>query len=481
MGYSLETAIADLVDNSISAGAVRIDIRFEWNGGDPVVTIIDDGNGIPADRMVEALRFGGAGPHGLRAANDLGRFGLGLKTASLSQCRRLTLASKTGGVLNVMTWDVDHVDRAGGRWEILENEYSGPAAALSDLVARTSGALVVWEKIDFGRAEDRPDRAAFLRDLEQLHFHLDMVFQRYLNGDARKIALTLNSVPVKGWDPFLKAHEATIPFPEQPLQAPGGQVKVQAFVLPHRDRFRSEDEFDRAGGPEGWNSQQGFYVYRAKRLLIAGGWLGLGRGRAWTREEPSRLARIRVDIPNTADRDWRIDVRKSTARPPDAIRSELQRIAEDLRKRAREVFVHRGAYGPRGKGVPVARIWSVKSSGTGSRYVIQRNHDLVSLVRKQLGSNGEMLDSMLDLIERTVPVERVWLDMTEHGPPPRPEDAPEQVLEMVEQAARLVKTFHKAGISFEDAVASICAMDPFDRVADLKTRLERQFRPRKPG
>src|SRR5262249_27183076 len=154
--------------------------------------------------------------------------------------------------------------------------------------------------------------------------HLGMVFHRFIDGDARRIAITISGTPVRAWDPFLQAHEATIPQPAQKIRSPGGTVAVRGFVLPHRDRFHSEAEFDRAGGPDGWNAQQGFYVYRHRRLLSAGGWLGLGGTRAWTREEPSRLARIRIDIPNTADRDWRIDIRKAIARPPDAIRKRLQ-------------------------------------------------------------------------------------------------------------------------------------------------------------
>src|SRR4029078_7598914 len=103
--------------------------------------------------------------------------------------------------------------------------------------------------------------------------------------------------------------------------------------------------------------------YRQKRLLLAGGWLGLGKGRAWTREETSRLARIRIDIANTGDEDWRIDIRKAIARPPDAVRKRLQAIADDIRRRAREVFVHRGVFGPRAKGAGVSRIWQVNADG----------------------------------------------------------------------------------------------------------------------
>src|SRR5262249_31381530 len=186
---------------------------------------------------------------------------------------------------------------------------------------------------------------------------------------------------------------------------------VQGFGLPHRDRFRTEAQFTEAGGPEGWNAQQGFYVYRQRRLLSAGGWLGLGGTRTWTREEPSRLARIRIDIPNTADRDWRIDNRKALAPPPDATRKRLQKIADGGRRKAREVFVHRGLFGARTKDAEVSRIWQINGDGAARRYTISRNHALIRLLVEHLGKRADLLEAALDLLERTVPVERVWLDV----------------------------------------------------------------------
>lgn len=347
VGYSLETAVADLIDNSIAAGANTVDVQLDWNDGRPTVWIRDDGSGMPEGRLVEAMRFGGIGPDATRSGTDLGRFGLGLKTASLSQCRRLTVVSKFAGTLTAFTWDIDRIKKAGDRWELLEGAEGLKSDGLTRLQGSKSGTLVVWRKMDFGRKEDMPNYAAFLADIERLDLHVGMVFHRFLNGDARKIQIYVNGHSVAAWDPFLETHQATIRNPEQPIRAPGGTVRVRGFVLPHRDRFANESDFARAGGPDGWTSQQGFYVYRQKRLLMAGGWLGLGKGRAWTREETSRLARIRIDVANTGDEDWRIDIRKAIARPPDAIRSRLEAIADDIRRRAREVFVHRGQYGPR--------------------------------------------------------------------------------------------------------------------------------------
>jgi hypothetical protein len=331
-----------------------------------------------------------------------------------------------------------------------------------------SGTLVVWQKVDFGRLDDRPDDAAILADVERLDHHLGMVFHRFLRGDARAIKISINGHEVKAWDPFLESHEATIPQPVQNIRSPGGAVAVRGFVLPHRDRFRNEAEFVRAAGPEGWNAQQGFYVYRHKRLLSAGGWLGLGGSRTWTRDEPSRLARIRIDIPNTADRDWRIDIRKAIARPPDAIRKRLQGIAEDVRRKAREVFVHRGLFGARAKDAEVSRIWEVHGDGAARRYTIRRNHELVRLMKERLGDAAGLLEGALDLIERTVPVERVWLDVTEHGAPMGP---PEQDAELVRAATRLIDAFAKAGVPFETAVANIARMDPFDKIVNLPEKL----------
>jgi hypothetical protein len=469
VGYSLETAIADLVDNSIAAGAGQIEIGLSWDDRDAELTMLDNGSGMSEERLVEAMRFGGMGPQVQRADTDLGRFGLGLKTASLSQCRQLTVASKmAGGRIAAFTWDVDRIAEGDGGWYLLEGGANLPESAAAQLRARKAGTLVVWRKVDFGRLDDRPDAAAVLGDVERLDLHLGMVFHRFIRGDARRIGISINGNPVSAWDPFLEGHEATVPQPAQNIRSPGGPVLVRGFILAHRDRFGSEELFAAAGGPEGWNAQQGFYVYRQRRLLSAGGWLGLGGSRLWTREEPSRLARIRVDIPNTADRDWRIDIRKAIARPPDAIRRRLQAIADDVRRKAREVFVHRGLFGARAKDAEVSRIWQVNDASAARRYVIRRDHDLISLLRERLGKDTGLLEGALDLIERTVPVERVWLDVTERGTPAAPagDDA-----EAILAAETMINTLSKAGVPFQVAIAKVLAMDPFDRITDLPKKL----------
>lgn len=421
------------------------------------------------DQLVEAMRFGGLGPDIQRGEGDLGRFGLGLKTASLSQCRQLTAISKCKGAVSAFTWDIDRIGPSGGGWDLIEGDEHCDGGLLAKLKATSSGTLIVWRKIDFGRKLDRPDHAAFMADLERLDRHIGMVFHRFLIGDARKLSIRINGKRIEGWDPFLEKHDATIRNPEQPIQGPGGRVLVRGFVLPHRDRFRNPDEFKKAGGLEGWTAQQGFYVYRQKRLLSAGGWLGLGGSRTWTRDESSRLARIRVDIPNSADHDWRIDIRKAIARPPDAIRKRLQSLADDIRRKAREVFVHRGQYAPRTPEGELSRVWQINPDGSKRRYVIRSEHELITLLKDRLSDdNFRLLESLIDLIERTVPVDRVWLDVTERGVPAAEETDTKELFEGARSLARLME---KAGMALREAAARVSLMDPFNKIEGLADKL----------
>ena len=471
-GYTLETALADLVDNSIAASAGSIEIALEWNDGAPYVIIGDDGNGMAEARIIEAMRFGGAGPAKARDSADLGRFGLGLKTASLSQCRRLTVASRRDGVTSAFCWDLDHIRKTGDAWELLEGLPDGIRPLATPLDARSSGTFVIWDRIDFGRLREKPTLKAFLAGIERTERHLAMVFHRYLGGDARKLRLTLNGVRIRAWDPFLEEHVATIPRPEQVLDSGGERITVRGFILPHPDRFANATALEAAGGPDGWAAQQGFYVYRQKRLLSAGGWLGIGGSRAWTREEFSRLARVRIDLPNTIDEDWRIDIRKAQARPPEALRPQLERIAGDVRRIARQVFFHRGrrmeaATQPDG----VARMWQVNPPPATRRYIIRRDHPLVAMLRERLAGDAGLLESFLELAERTVPVDRIWLDTVENGPPATPGGDPMGYSPLIESARGIVRTMVAAGLDRAAAVAAVADMEPFDSVPDIADRL----------
>jgi hypothetical protein len=464
VGYSLETAIADLIDNSITAGAAIVEITFDWGDGVPTISVLDDGRGMTDAELELAMKFGGGGPHQARDAADLGRFGLGLKTASLSQCRRLTVASVQGGQRSALRWDLDYIRDVSDAWELLEGAAPGSENRLEVLTGRPAGTLVLWELIDFGRRDEAISRPVFLEDMEVVEHHLAMVFHRFLNGDARQLTIRLNGRKIAAWDPFLESHPSTRRRPEQALGRGAGRVLVRGFTLPHRDRFRNEREYLAAGGPAGWNAQQGFYIYRNKRLLAAGGWLGLGGSRAWTREESSRLGRIRVDIPNTADQDWNIDVKKSVARPPASMRPRLSQIAQDVRTSAREVFVHRGSYGPRTKSDEIERIWEPAQAKDRIGYRIRRTHPAVVAATPGDAVDRAAFDSLLTLTERTVPVDRIWLDVTEK---PGGVDVAQMSgvdPDLTDAARALVAVLIRKGSSKEAAIEKVSRLDPYDTI-----------------
>lgn len=413
IGYSPETAVADLVDNSISAGATTVDINIDWNDGDPCLTILDDGRGFDLDGLIAAMCFGGEGPLGERAEDDLGRFGLGLKTASLSQCRRMTVAGRRNGQTVALSWDIDEVI-SRGRWDAIFPD-TLPRSLLTDrLEERPNGTLVHWERMDAIGGLSGLDKETFFLRIQDIRYHAAMVFHRFLGGDARRLAITVNGRSVQPWNPFQSTHPATITMQSQRLRHAGSVIVVRPYVLPHRDRFANDADYEAAGGPCGWGERQGFYVYRGKRLVVAGGWLGLGGARAWTREESSRLARIAVDLPLGVDAEWRIDVRKSLARPPGALRAKLSDIGAVCRDKAREVFAWRGHRG-RGKTAMLHDypVWIAGSHGLRLRYRINRAHPAVRTVAGCLDGDEKLLDSLLALLEQSVPVERIWLDVSE--------------------------------------------------------------------
>ncbi len=473
LGYSTAAALADIVDNSVSAGASGVRIGFHWDGKRSRIAVLDDGRGMDDAELESAMRLGDRSPLDERATQDLGRFGMGLKTASFSQCRRLTVASvKAGGAPCCLRWDLDAIAaRPDDGWILFEGPAAGSEQFLAPLSGRDAGTLVLWEVLDrivtdgFG-ADDFSDL------IDGVEARLAMVFHQMLQGPHPKLRLFLNGMPVAPWDPFMTGH------PSKPWESPSakittasGVVEIGCHVLPHRDRL-SPAEFEAAGGPEGWTAQQGFYVYRNGRLLLAGGWLGLGQGRAWNREEAHRLARIRLDIPNTADAEWKIDIRKSTARPPVSLRPWLTKLAEDTRNRARKVFAYRGSPAPGAGGVPVEQAWRVDRSGTGIRYRIDAKHPAVAAALEAVGPALPLVKAMLRVVEETVPVQRVWLDTAENKEMPRTGFAGEPP----ERVAEVLVTLYgdmlgRRGMSPEAAKRALLATEPFQNWPDLVAAL----------
>ncbi|WP_065335014.1 ATP-binding protein [Tritonibacter mobilis] len=336
-GYNLETALADIIDNAITAGARTVELVADTVADEPWIALADDGSGMTETELVEAMRLGSKNPTEEREAEDLGRFGLGLKSASFSQCRSLTVLTRKDGRTSCARWDLDRVaKRKDWCLELIDNP---ELVTGHDLLSET-GTVVIWEKLDRlsgGFMHDRAKRAEHMNsELSRAEYHLRLVFHRFLEGAKPRLKLSLNGRPLKPIDPMATTHAATQKDPEEVLRLRQGDVLIRCHTLPHHKRM-SREEWEEIGGPEGHLKSQGLYVYREKRLIIAGGWLGLAR-----QTELTKLCRIAVDIPNTMDAEWKIDVKKASAQLPPVVRERLKKVVERFVGTSKRTYRSRG-------------------------------------------------------------------------------------------------------------------------------------------
>ncbi|MBW0145775.1 ATP-binding protein [Sphingomicrobium clamense] len=467
-GYSIETAIADIIDNSITAHADNVWLKVSLSGGDQFVRILDDGDGMGEDELRAAMRLGSQNPLIERREDDLGRFGLGLKTASFSQARSLTVASRKDGATHVRRWDLDYLADAKGEWRLLTTADDSAAQHIAELDELDHGTMVLWQKLD--RVRPRGSESAGARPtaiiMEQIERHLGMVFQRYLAAPSPRLKIHVNEARVRAWDPFLEKHSATRISPTQKIGSGPEEIGVKGFILPNKDMMTA-DEFDDAGGVEGWVSQQGFYIYRNDRLLVAGGWLGLGLGRPWVKDETHKLARIRLDLPNSVDEAWQIDVKKSDASPPAAIRNQLRDLALKVRTDARSIFVHRGNYGKRPPAPDLKRPWKSVKIGGHAAYRVDRSHPVAEYILASLDDDDRSIESFFKMLEQTVPVEKIWIDTVEQGELPASPMSGETRENIRSLARDLLGTLARGGNDEASAREKLKRLSPFDQFPDI--------------
>ena len=342
IGYDFPSAVADLVDNSISANATNIEIVIQFSGTASTVFIVDDGDGMTDRQLDEALRFGTRRTY---ASQDLGRYGLGLKTASISQCRRLTVVSRHAPSrrrLNTRVLDLDHVETSDA-WEVLDTASPLVAGFSAASLASGPGTVVAWEQLDRVLPERNPEGGWAKRRLaaiaDRTAEYLAMVFHRRLEdsaGDTR-LTITVNGEKVTPWDPFATNEGGTLRLPARSFELNIGQsqgtVRFTPYVLPARNRFSSHEAFEYFSGPQKWNRQQGLYVYRAGRLITSGGWAGL---RAI--DEHTKLARASLEFDTDLDDLFQTNVAKMRINLPHAIRAQLEGPVKELCQAAQEVY-----------------------------------------------------------------------------------------------------------------------------------------------
>jgi len=406
IGYSMASAVADIIDNSISADAHTIDL-IAPSLADPVLYIVDDGCGMDQAELDVAMTFGGAiNCQEDRPRNDLGRFGMGLKTASLSQCTKLEVISKKSGNFVGGCWDLSYIKK-NDTWDYLvipEDECKKKVSGtLLESESITSGTAVIWSRFDRLRESATNKFDEFSNQMSKTCKNLSLIFHRYISGeeDINKIRITYNKNVLKPIDPFLSGDIAEVAKAKMiPLN--NDYITVHCHKLPYPDKLTKE-QLNKAQLEDGSTllETQGFYVYRNKRLIDYGTWFGLA-----SKKDKTKLSRIQIDIPNTLDSVWSLDIKKSRAIPPEKIREDLRKILETNAIKSKKTYTTRA----RKKSSGTYWVREITPANT-IEYTINDDHPLIKDFRSKLSSEQQKeFDFMLGNISKFFPFSKLELD-----------------------------------------------------------------------
>lgn len=465
LGYSFSSAIADLLDNSISAKAENIYI-FSNPSENPSLIIFDDGSGMSASRLYEAMRYGSSNPLDTRDSDDLGRFGLGLKSASLSQCRKLIVASKQNGEVNAYSWDLDHVInselwmlRGFSQEEI--NEF--PNIGLLDKVDH--GTYIYLSEFDRIKEGTGNISETFSKCLDDMINHLSLVFHRFIESGLK---IYVNDLEIEAKDPFLTTHKATQRKRESSFRINGEKITLKPFILPHLSKL-SQDDLDRVGGKDRLRNDQGFYVYRNKRLIIWGTWFRLER-----KDELNKLARVMVDIPNSLDYMWAIDIKKSNATLPDVIKKNMYNAVYESVLSSEAVHTYRGRKEKKDKDIEY--VWERVKVRDGYEYQINRKIPQLELLCKNLDdSQLKLLKSALNAIEAAFPVSALYVDAAKGNIEDKkiePGDEFEKVWEDLQTQMEYVR---RNGLPEKAYYQAFLKVEPYCNSEEIKNRIKKEL------
>jgi len=393
IGYSFEVAVADLIDNSITAGADNVKI-YSVAKPNMIFAILDNGKGMTEGELIEAMRLASKNPKDKRQKSDLGRFGLGLKTASFSQCKKLTVVSKKAGVISARQWDLDYVYKKN-EWYLITPEKIETMPLFNEISSIKNGTLICWQELD------RCNKANFTNYIDRLNKHLSLVFHRFLEGieNQKALKIFLNDNPIKPFNPFNANHPATQQTAVEKIKLYGSTITIQPYILPHHSKL-SQQEYELYATEDGYIKSQGFYLYRANRILIYGTWWGLHKSL-----DAHKLVRIKIDIPNSMDVEWGIDIKKSTARPSEEIRNDLKRIINQITEKGARPYTGRGR---KIEDKTVIQFWQIIAINDDFRFALNEDHPLLNKLKNEIDKNAlENLNFYLKGIQAYLPIEAI--------------------------------------------------------------------------
>lgn len=432
IGYTLNSAVADVIDNSITASASYIDIYAPPGLEDPLISILDDGCGMDLEELMQNMRIGCKDPGEDRLEGDLGRFGSGMKTASFSQSRQLTvITKKRDQPLVAARWDLDTIEDTNS-WslEVFEGDEVNHIKGISTEFPSESGTQIIWRKLTcIERGSHALDHDSELAaKLSELKSYIALHFHRFMSGNDKRI-FRLNKSTIELIDPFVEGAPGYQEGPSAKMRCKGGHIVIKTHVLPHIKNMNSE-LLENLGGADGISEKQGLYLYREKRLISAGGWLGMARN-----SQLGALARVQVDIPSSLDNNWSTDVKKASLQMPPRVKKDLKKFLADPVKRSKRVYKYRG------KVETANKFWKICEDENTKAITYQIDPDnqlLASLVQKCDRDERRILVDYLKQLAGTLPINHIYEKMSE-----RPKDVSQEEADLAAIDALLEKVFEE--------------------------------------
>ena len=406
IGYDLNAAIGDIVDNSIAADAKNISI-YSPPQERPTISIIDDGHGMNEKELLENMRIACKNPNDERNSKDLGRFGSGMKTASFSVANVLTVVSKSkNSKLCACRYDIDLIVK-NNRWdvEILTlNEIRELDEVSKKLLEGTPGTQVIWSELpryDSLRSAEEVEQELAI-DVVNIKKYVALYFHRFMTG-KNKISFNVNGQKLIPIDPFLIGEKGYTEGPSDSQRSAGGKIDVKVHILPHHTKL-SPEKLDEMGGVDEIAKKQGFYIFRGKRLIVEGGWLNLAKS-----SQLGKLARIQVDVPTSMDEILSTDVKKQTFQLPGKIRHLFKRMISS------PVNISKRKYTYRGKTEEANDFWDIKEDKREKKITYEikvSNKKLIDLVNKLKKENRKYLIGYLKKLSEFLPVNHIYNSMS---------------------------------------------------------------------
>lgn len=466
IGYSFETALADIIDNSISNFANRVDVKFS-STDIPYVAIIDNGIGMSTAELEKAMRYGSSSSLEEREQTDLGRFGLGLKMASMSQCRKLTVISKQQGKFSAATWDLDYIHQTEN-WSLkrYEQEAIANLRFSSTLETYDSGTIVLWENLDRISETPKDFNKEFNEKLNFSDKHLALVFHRFLEKKLFKqhFELFFNNRKVEPVDPYLLSNRATQQLEEETLFIDQIPIKITPYITPYISKL-SARERQMLNEYKDLNLKQGLYIYRNNRLIIWGKWF-----RLLSDGELKRLAKIRIDLPNNIDTYWTIDVKKSSAQIPSMIKEQLKQIVLRVVGKSERVYRYRGRKITQDS---YRHIWNKIENREKMQYLVNRDIPIFKALQESLNDEQyKLLDGFINSIEDNFPYSAVYYDLAKDE---QIEDKTLEIEQVYEIAKNTINTLASGKDEQMNQLKMLKSIDMFQKYPEVIQMLQEEL------